>query len=71
LLDMQQDGDEVTVKGKLPVAEMFGMSGDLRSATGGRGNSFVQDQVFEKLPDELQKKIIGQIRSRKGLSENQ
>jgi elongation factor 2 len=46
---------------------MFGLSSDLRSATEGRGNFFVLDQSFEKLPEELQPKIIGQIRSRKGL----
>ena len=56
-----------TVKAKLPVAEMIGWSNDLRSATEGRGNFFVLDQSFEKLPEELQPKIIGQIRSRKGL----
>jgi len=67
LLDMQQEGETVTVIGKLPVGEMFGMSSDLRSATGGRGSSFVVDQNFELLPHELQPKIIGQIRSRKGL----
>jgi len=67
LLDMQQEGAHIAVKGKLPVGEMFGLSSDLRSATEGRGNFFVQDQTFEKLPEELQGKIIGQIRSRKGL----
>jgi elongation factor 2 len=67
LLDMQQEGDNVTVIGKMPVGEMFGMSSDLRSATGGRGSSFVIDQTFELLPHELQAKIIGQIRTRKGL----
>ena len=34
------------------------MSGELRSATGGRGSSFVVDQSFEKLPYELQSKVI-------------
>jgi len=67
LLDMQQEGEHVTVKGKLPVGEMFGMTSDLRSATGGRGNHFLVDQSFEKLPNELQEKIIRQIRQRKGL----
>ena len=67
LLDMQQEGEHITVKGKLPVGEMFGMTSDLRSATGGRGNHFLVDQVFEKLPNELQEKIIKQIRQRKGL----
>ena len=67
LLDMQQEGEHITVKGKLPVGEMFGMTSDLRSATGGRGSHFLVDQNFERLPNELQEKVIKQIRQRKGL----
>lgn len=67
LLDMEQQVQTISVKGKLPVAEMFGMASDLRSATGGRGSSFLVDQTFEKLPEELQSKIQNQIRERKGL----
>ena len=70
LLNMEQEGDRISVKAKMPVAEMFGLSSDLRSATGGRGNYYVVDQVFEKLPMDLQQKIINNIRARKGLSEN-
>jgi len=64
---MNQEGGLVVAKAKMPVGEMFGMSSELRSATGGRGSSFVIDQNFEKLPDELQQKIQSQIRERKGL----
>ena len=71
LLDMQQEGSLVVVKAKLPVGEMIGWSSDLRSATGGRGNSSLIDQMFEKLPEELQEKIIKQIKTRKGLTEAQ
>ncbi len=71
LLEMNQEGTQVIVRGKLPVAEMLGMASELRSATGGRGMSAMVDQSYEKLPDELQQKVIMQIRSRKGLSENQ
>ena len=71
LLDMQTEDANVVVKGKLPVAEMFGLSSELRSATGGRGSSSLVDQNFEKLPDELQDKIIKQIRDRKGLTDAQ
>ena len=71
MIDMNQEGAEVVVKGKLPVAEMFGMTSDLRSATGGRGNHFLVDQSFEKLPEEMQPRVIKNIRQRKGLSENQ
>ncbi|MBU2560676.1 MAG: elongation factor EF-2 [Nanoarchaeota archaeon] len=67
LLDMQQEGEMITVIGKLPVGEMFGLSNDLRSATGGRGNSSLIDQNFERMPGELQQKIVRQIRERKGL----
>ena len=70
LLDMQQEGVMITVIGKLPVAEMFGLASELRSATGGRGSSSLVDQAFEKLPEELQQKAITQIRQRKGLGDN-
>ena len=69
LLEMTEDMGHLTVKAKLPVAEMFGFASDLRSATGGRGFQFLVDQMFEKLPEELQPKIIDQIKKRKGLTE--
>ena len=71
LLDAQQEGAMMMVKAKLPVGEMFGWSSDLRSATQGRGSSSVIDQMYEKMPDELQEKITRQIRSRKGLTDAQ
>ncbi|MBD3354692.1 elongation factor EF-2 [Candidatus Woesearchaeota archaeon] len=71
LLEMNQEGKTVTAKAKMPVAEMIGWSSDLRSSTGGRGTSSLVDQTFEKLPSELQKKIVGAIIQRKGLTEGQ
>ena len=71
LLEMNQEGADVVVKAKMPVGEMFGWSSDLRSATGGRGTSSLIDQMFEKLPEELQQKVLKQIRERKGLTEGQ
>jgi len=71
LIDAKQEGIVSFIKAKLPVAEMIGWSSDLRSATGGRGVSSLMDQTFEKLPSELQQKIVKQIRDRKGLAENQ
>jgi elongation factor 2 len=47
------------------------MTGDIRSATGGKGSFFVKSQIFERLPRELQDNIIKEIRDRKGLAENQ
>ncbi|MFA6072697.1 MAG: elongation factor EF-2 [Candidatus Woesearchaeota archaeon] len=67
LLDVQQESETITVTGKLPVGEMFGLASELRSATEGRGSSSLVDQAFERLPEELQAKIIMKIRERKGL----
>ena len=71
LLDAQQEGNTIIIKAKMPVAEMFGWSSDLRSSTSGRGSSSLIDQMFEKLPEELQDRVIKQIRDRKGLTEAQ
>ena len=71
LLDMKQEGDEIIVRAKLPVAETFGLSNDLRSATSGRGMQFLVDQTFERLPYELAEKVISKIRQRKGLKVNE
>jgi len=70
MLEVEQNEAYIKVKAKLPVAEMFGLTSDLRSATGGRGSHYVVDQVFERLPFELQQKVIANIRKRKGLTEN-
>jgi len=70
LQNMDQQGDHITITSKLPVAEMFGFTSDLRSATSGKGSHYLVDQSFEKLPESLQEKIIKQIRDRKGLSAN-
>lgn len=68
LLEMNQEGNMVAVKGKIPVAELLGWSNDLRSATSGRGVSSLVDQTFERMPDELQEKVKKQIRGRKNIA---
>ncbi|MEM4239888.1 MAG: elongation factor EF-2 [Candidatus Woesearchaeota archaeon] len=68
VLELTQEGMLSIIKAKLPVAEMLGWSSDLRSATGGRGTSSLVDQVFERLPSELQDKVVRQIVQRKGLT---
>ncbi|MBS3135659.1 elongation factor EF-2 [Candidatus Woesearchaeota archaeon] len=69
LLEMNQEGSLVIAKSKLPVGEMFGWSSELRSATEGRGNSSLMDQMFEKMPMELQERIKAQLKERKGLTD--
>jgi elongation factor 2 len=71
LLDVRQEEAGITIKAKLPVAEMIGWSNDLRSATEGRGVCSLVDQMFEKAPNDAQPIVIKRIRSRKGLADTQ
>ncbi len=48
---------QVSVRGMVPLAEMFGYATDLRSKTQGRGVYVMQMDHFEKLPDALVEKI--------------
>ena len=71
MIDMKQEGVNVEIEAKLPVAEMMGWSSELRSATEGRGTSSLKNQLFEKIPASIQMEVIKKIRDRKGLAENQ
>lgn len=67
LLTVKQEGNFMSIRAKLPVAESFGLASDLRSATAGRGSYFLVDQMYEKLPSDLQPRVAQRIRERKGL----
>jgi elongation factor 2 len=69
LLDVNQETSQVAIKAKMPVMNMLGWSSDLRSATEGRGVSSLVDQSFEKIPAEIQIKVIEDIKRRKGLTD--
>lgn len=71
IIESSQEGSQCAIKARIPVAEMIGWSSAFRSATGGRGDFSLIDQTFEKVPAELQEKIISQLRIRKKLTEGQ
>ena len=71
LLNVDQEIDTVVMRVKMPVQEMIGLAGDLRGATEGRGNFSLVDQMFERMPTEVQNKVVRQIRNRRGLAENE
>jgi elongation factor 2 len=68
IVDMRQEGDMSILEANVPIAEMFGFAGDIRSATEGRALWSTEFIGFERLPGELQDQIIRQIRDRKGLA---
>ena len=64
------DRQQVSIIAKMPVAEVIkGFSRDLRSATQGRAIWYYEFAGYEKLPKELQEKIVREIRKRKGQPE--
>ncbi|MBN3037449.1 MAG: elongation factor EF-2 [Candidatus Diapherotrites archaeon] len=64
---MEQDDENIIVEGLTPLAEMFGFAGDIRSATGGKAIWSTEYAGYERMPSELQPRIVKQIRERKGL----
>ncbi len=67
VIDMQQEGSDSQIVAKCPVAEMFGFSGDIRSATGGKALWSTEHAGFEKVPNSLISEVVREIRERKGL----
>ncbi len=65
--EMKQKEELMTIEGKMPIGESFGFAGDIRSASEGHALWSTENAGFDKLPMELQHKIISQVRERKGL----
>ena len=65
--DMPSDGDVTTVVGIIPIAETFGFSNDIRAASQGRAVWNTENLGFDPLPPQLFDKVVGEIRTRKGL----
>lgn len=62
-------GDVSEMEFEVPIAEMFGFAGDIRSVTAGRALFSTEMKGFNILPRNLQVNIVSEIRQRKGLSD--
>jgi len=67
ILDMKTEGDLTIIESKAPVAQLFGFSGDIRSATEGRAMWSTEFMGFEPIPNNMLTEIVTAIRQRKGL----
>ncbi|MCX9085589.1 MAG: elongation factor EF-2 [Candidatus Methanoperedens sp.] len=67
ILDMKSEGDLTIIETKAPVAQLFGFSGDIRSATEGRAMWSTEFLGFEPIPNNMLTEIVTGIRQRKGL----
>jgi len=63
----EQKGALTVITGSIPVAETFGLSQELRSATSGRAFWQSTFDRWEKVPEKLEAKVIAETRKRKGL----
>ena len=68
ILDTGSDGSDSTVSALCPVAEMFGFAGDVRGSTQGRAIWSTENAGFQQIPPDLQKKVVTEIRTRKGMT---
>ena len=68
MVDQEIFGEVSEMEFEVPIAEMFGFAGDIRSATGGRGLFSTEMKGFNTLPLYLQDNVVREIRQRKGLS---
>ncbi len=67
--DIRQEDGTMMIESRTPVAELFGFSGAIRSATEGRALWTTEFAGFEKVPRDLQPEVVRAIRARKGLKE--
>ncbi len=59
---MEQRGTSHVVNGKVPLAEMFGYVGDLRSRTQGRATYTMQFDSYRQVPESIAQEITARVR---------
>jgi elongation factor G len=59
---MEQRGSSQVVKSTVPLSEMFGYVGDLRSRTQGRATYTMQFDSYQRTPTSVQEEIVARVR---------
>ncbi len=67
ILASEQKGILTTITGYIPVAETFGLSAEMRSATSGHAFWQCTFSHWERVPENIAPEVIRRIRERKGL----
>ncbi len=58
ITDTKMHGNMRIIDAKVPLVEMFGYSSDIRSATAGRGTFTMEPLSYEKVPEQIAKKLL-------------
>ena len=70
IINIEQEGGQASILAKMPVAEVIkGFSNDLRGMTQGKAIWYQEFAGYERMPTELQNKVVREIRKRKGQPE--
>ncbi len=69
VLNIEQEEEHLSARVKMPVSETLGLASELRSISEGRASYYIVDQLFARVPAELQEKVVRQIKQRKGITE--
>ncbi|MBN2143285.1 MAG: elongation factor G, partial [Candidatus Aureabacteria bacterium] len=65
ILGSETRGDDTVIQASVPLAEMFGYSTDLRSATAGKATYTMEFERYAQTPKMSQEKIIAERQARK------
>ena len=58
ITDCHVHGSMRVIDAKVPLVEMFGYSSEIRSATAGRGTFTMEPLSYEKVPEQIAKKVL-------------
>ncbi len=58
ITDTHVHGNMRVIDAKVPLAEMFGYSSEIRSVTGGRGSFTMEPLSYERVPEQISEKIL-------------
>ena len=59
---MDMDGPSRSIKGKIPMSEMFGYQTSLMSLTSGRGFFSLEPDSYAKVPNSIAEKVYFELR---------
>ena len=59
---MEQRGSAQVIKARVPLAQMFGYVGDLRSRTQGRATYTMQFDSYQAVPESIAQEIVARVR---------
>jgi len=58
ITDCRVHGSMQVIDAKVPLVEMFGYSSEIRSLTAGRGTFTMEPLIYERIPEQIAKRII-------------